>query len=300
MLTRLTRSIRRAARDRALLLKGLLGLAVFAGLSAGFAYGPSSPNLYSDWPYFWGAGRLALQGKSPYLLLETLNYYNPPWVAILLAPFGLFSAKFSAGMVSTLSLTILLLLCRRYQIGLFKTTMLALSPPMISILWMGQIDLLVLAGLFLPAAWWPVVAISKPQTALGLGFQALQREHIKQAVMILTVVVGVSLLIFGLWPVKILQVPLPTEYDWNIWKGIWPWSLIPGIALVLWGVARKSERHLLAASPFLMPYTTLSGFIGPWLALHTGLKDWQAAILLAVSWGLTLVYDPKFCGICWL
>lgn len=298
MLLRIRQWENRLDKRSSLVVKALAGAGGFLALSAVFAYLPSSPYLYSDWPYFWGSARLALQGKSPYLMLESLYFYNPPWVAVVLAPLGLFPVQFSAGMATALSLLVLLLLCRRYELNLFKTALLGLSPPVVVILWLGQIDLLVLGGVLLPVSWWPVAALSKPQAALGLGFHALQKPYIKQAALVAAAVIGLSFLLFGLWPLEILGVPSPTGFDWNFWKGIWPWSIIPGIVLVMLGVGRKNERYLLAASPFLMPYTTIPGFAGPLLALFTELEDWQAAALFLAIWGVTIWQEPGFCGIC--
>ena len=79
------------------------------------------------------------------------------------------------------------------------------------------------------------------------------------------------------------------EKTWNLWLGLWPFQVPAGVTLLLFGLSRKDERLLLAASPFLSPYATISSMLGPWLAVLMFLEKWQAAIVW-LSWWAAVAY----------
>ena len=70
---------------------------------------------------------------------------------------------------------------------------------MIWIIVNGQIDALILAAVWLPPEWWPLVLTAKPQTALPLVL-AVPRDRWLRAAVILGIAVALSLLVFGFWP----------------------------------------------------------------------------------------------------
>ena len=87
-----------------------------------------------------------------------------------------------------------------------------------------------------------------------------------------------------LHPVEVFQQPGPIG-EHNVWLGLWPFQVPIGIGLIFWGINRRDERFLVAASPFFWPYASTSSLLGPWIVMGTLLKDWQAALVLAGWWG---------------
>jgi hypothetical protein len=273
----------------------LMGAAAFFSLSAAFAFLPKNIYLYDDWIVFYSATREVLQGLTPFNKFFFFSfYYNPPWLTLALAPMAAFGFRFGAGMLATATLFTTLALCRRYQVSIIKTALVVASPIVYYLILHGQVDGYVLAGIFLPVSFWPLVALSKPQTALALGLKALEKEHIKKAVLISWTIFLLSLLVFGLWPLDIIDKEVPIQAYHNFWRGIWPWNVIPGIVLVFFWIRTRDERLLLSASPFFSPYAGMNSFLGAWIALHTKLKDWQAALLFVAAWifGLLTVLSP--------
>jgi hypothetical protein len=274
----------------------LIGVAAFFLLSWAFAYIPENIFLYDDWIVFFSATQELLKGLTPFNKFYYFSYYyNPPWLTFALAPMAIFGFRFSAGMLATATLFSTMALCRRYKISMIKTALVVASPVVFYIILHGQVDGYVLAGIFLPVSLWPIVALAKPQTALTLGLKALEKDHIKNALIISGSIFLLSLVIFGLWPLEVIDKKVPLDAYHNFWRTTWPWNSIVGFILVFFWIRTRDERLLISASPFFSPYAGLNSFLGAWIALHTKLKDWQAAVLFVIAWILgliTVIIDP--------
>lgn len=256
----------------------------FLGLVCAFALLPLPGG--DDWETFRGAGLRVLMGVSLYEEKVTHGYYsNPPWVAVLLLPLSLLPFRWGWALISVSSLALLVFLSKRWRMDLWRTAFVLASPASFYILLHGEIDVWVLAGIFLPQEIWILAALAKPQVAIGLLF-GLERSRIRKALVAGIAVVIASLILFGLWPLELLRQPKPLiTAQHNLWSGFWPFQVPIGIALILWGLRRKDERFLLAASPFIFPYAATSSLIGPWLALSSFLRTWEALLVFLAWWG---------------
>jgi len=269
------------------LLLALSGVALIAA----FALSPI-PNP-DDWETFYGVGHYVWNGTPLYDKPITFAYYfNPPWLAVLLSPFTLLSFRWSWAVLCVVSLGLTAALARRWQIGLIRLGLTVLSPAMVYILLHGQVDALILGGLLLPAEWWIIVALTKPQVAVGLMF-GIERGRWPRAAAITILIVLLSLLVFGNWPLRFIRQPSSviegTVYaTHNLWRNLWPYQLPAGVGVLLLGLRRRDARFLLGASPLLSPYTPMSGLLGSWLALASLLNDWEAGVVWLTWWGAVL------------
>jgi hypothetical protein len=219
--------------------------------------------------------------------LNVRNYYNPPWYVVAFLP--ILMMPFRLGRAVGMALTIVagLAILNRWnpKPGLIKPVLLLLSPPMIYNFLHGQLDLLVMAGIFLPAEWWVVVATSKPQTVIGLMFGIRPSKWLRAALITLGIVAA-SFLLFGNWVDILINKPYQQiGATANLWSGLWPFQVPAGVTLLLLGIQRQDERLLVASSPLLAPYASMGNLIGVWLAALTFLTDWQAAIIWLSWWG---------------
>jgi hypothetical protein len=239
-----------------------------------------------DWETFQGASLRLLEGVSLYGERITHAYYsNPPWVAVLLLPFGLLPFRWGWAIISVSSFVFLVLLSRRWRLDIWRTVLVLASPATFYIVLHGQIDAWVLAGILLPQEFWPLIALSKPQVTIGLLF-GLEPKRAGRALIISVSVLILSLILFGLWPIELLRQPRPfVMAQHNLWAGLWPFQLPAGIAMLLLGIRRKNEGFLVAASPLLSPYAATSSLIGPWLVLSSYLRTWEALMVFLFWWG---------------
>lgn len=245
-----------------------------------------------DWETFYGAGQRILKGDALYGSRITHAYFsNPPWLALLLAPLTMLPEKFGWALLCATTLMAALLVLHTWADalpGLIKPLLVLTSPAMLYILLHGQIDMLIIAGVLLPKEWWPIIALTKPQVAIGLLF-GLPRRRWLAAGLIVVGVTAITLALFGFWPPELLRQPTPfRSATHNLWLGLWPYQIPAGVALVLLGMSRKDERLLIAGSPLLSPYAAISTLIGPWIAAVTYLSSWQATLVFLSWWGAVI------------
>lgn len=271
------------------IIEWLIFLAVLVALILAFALLPIPGGI--DWETFYGAAQRIWTGQPIYgeMVSWHSHFYNPPWVAVILAPLGLLPFDWGWAVVSAATLLLVAAVMRRWRGGTIRLILALLSPPVLYIILHGEIDGLVLAGVLLPREWWVLAALTKPQVTLGLLF-GIPRSRWLPAAAITAAVLIVSLLWFGNWPLALIRQPRPLlEQSWNLWMGLWPFQVPVGVMLILLGLSRQDERLLLAASPFLSPYATTSSLLGPFIAVLLFLKDWQAAVVW-FSWWAAVAY----------
>jgi hypothetical protein len=264
----------------------LLGILILGFLVTVFALVPIPTGVGDDWETFKGSSERILTGTPLYGERVTHAYYsNPPWLAVLLIPLSLLPFQWGWSILCVTSLVLIVLLCRSWQIGPWKTVLVLMSPATFYLLLHGEIDALVIAGLLLPKEMWFVVAATKPQVAIGLVL-GVGRERIIKAIGITLLLFLLTLPFFGFWPLQIIQQPTPfIDAAHNLWIGLWPFQVPAGVGILLLGIRRKDERFLIAASPFLSPYAATSSLLGPWMALASLLKGWEATIVFVTWWG---------------
>lgn len=268
-------------------------LVLFAVLAGLFMLTPWTGD---DWRVYHGAGQRVLHREALYGTEvirqndEAYFYHNPPWVAVLAAPLSLLPAHAGWAMVLAGTLLAVLGLLNHWQpgAGAAKVVFAVLSPPTMYIFLHGQIDALVVALVMLPAQWWWLVAVTKPQVVIGLAAGIPRALWVRAAV--LTAAVGlVSLVWFGWWPRDMLDQPTQfTDSSHNLWLGLWPFQVPLGVALLAVFWSKRDERLLIMGSPLLSPYAAVSSLIGPWVAALTYLRTWQAALVWVSWWGAVI------------
>ena len=216
----------------------------------------------------------------------------PPWMDPLLAPFRLLPPRWSLALVSSLSLvSVAATTFRQSQWGradgLFAALLALLSPLVWYLLWDGQIDGLVLLGLFfLP--WSIPLVLLRPQI---IGWVLITR---KKWAFGMALWLAASFLIWGQWisqsyALSAGSVAHPTAMGWNTlgWPillvGLWmifsskgdPWRILAGAFL---------------ASPYVQPYhmTMLLPALGR-------VRGWRRLLLWLGAWVVGAV--PGFLGI---
>lgn len=282
-------SLTKRNRERA--QTALLGVGVFALLVAVFLLSPWDGG--DDWETFFGAARrLADPARPLYGERITHAYYsNPPWLAALLLPLAALPFRTGWAILAAGTLVAAVVLLRRWDArpGLTKPVLVLLSPAILYTVMHGQIDVVILLGVLLPVEWWGLVALTKPQIAVGLAVMVPRRLWL-QAAAIIGVALLLSFVLAGFWIPDLLDQPRPfLEQGHNLWLGLWPFQVPAGVLLVTLGYARKDERLLIAGSPFLSPYAAMSSLAGPWIAAITFLDDWQALAVFASWWGAVIL-----------
>jgi hypothetical protein len=154
---------------------------------------------------------------------------------------------------SIFAVTILALVVRmwRYQAQSWRMVLALISLPTLWLLFLGNIDGLVMVGLLLlPVLGVPLVLI-KPQVA---SFALLSNRRTLAATLVW---VALSIVLWGPWPLSLLHVGnAQWRTDWPQDITLYPWGAL--LALPLLWLSRGDEDMLMAAgslvTPHLFPY----------------------------------------------
>lgn len=258
----------------------ILGAAVLAGGLILLA------PMTGDWRVtFYPAGQYWL---SPYD--NSRHFVYPPWLALILAPFALFSVTIARALFATVSVTILGYAVRALGGGLTAFLLALFSPVVLTILVRGEMDALPVLGLIFvlgekySSQFLGLILLAlKPQTLAGAAVVAwLHSTHKWRLMAAFALFLLASLLVYGWWPGDIL-IRLPQLYRVDS-LNLWPFGIPVGLALLFMAV--KKENILLGAlaTLFLTPYINWYSLTGYTVILFSRLPRPVSILLFGLSW----------------
>ncbi len=215
-------------------------------------------------------------------------YRNPPWTAIIIAPFSLMPLHLSVLIQLVMFFGILTVMTYRYGGNLLHVLLVLGSPIGFDAALEFNIDWLIAIGLCVPTVYSGVFLMIKPQVALGYFFSFQISTLIKMGLISLAVVL-ISLPIYGLWPLDMLNIAETSGLDQSVHNVApafllgWPISLTIGTVLALRAFLRKDPYIGIIAGIFFAPYITLYSLViplvfvtirHPWLVLEFNIVVW--------------------------
>lgn len=207
-----------------------------------------------DWVHFFSVG--------------TLPGFWTPWTLVVL--------KF-ANLPLIFAITLFAITYRAYHYNRspLPIALAILSLPTLWVLFLGNLDGLVLAGiLILP--WGAPLAIMKPQLA-AFALLAKKKSFLAGVVWVI-----ISLAIWGFWPSQFKLIINPEwQSTWASDITLFPWGLIIGLPL-MW-LSRGDEDLLMAAGSFITPHLFPYHFILLMPALSRMKPGWMIVTWLT-SW----------------
>jgi hypothetical protein len=197
--------------------------------------------------------------------------------------------------------------CFRYRRSPIPMFFAIVSLPTLWVLFMGNLDGLVLLGL-LVLPWGAPLVLMKPQLA-AFALLASKKNFIAGAIWFV-----LSLFIWGFWPLNFFLVfDQSWKVEWTQDIALFPWGLV--IALPLMWFSRKDEDLLMAAgsfaTPHLFPYhfillmPSLARMKWPWListwiitwtpllANWLGPNGWRFGNLMSIFFWLGIYFSRK-------
>jgi len=258
---RLTRKLARLTPIEKALLAVLLpaGVALFAVV----------PVTYKDWVDVFRPA--ALHWLTPYF--QPGLVFNPPWLFPLLYPIALLPERIGAGLIMLLSFIVLGV----YVGSPKKMAAVALAAPMTMLFTLGQLDAILLIALLLPAEWALPLLVIKPQGV----FLAMLPRLTRRSAAVLAGVLAVSVLVWGFWWQHIIGFA-PNQ---TVNVSLFPYSLIAGLPLLYFGLRRRSDAMLCAASLCVAPYFMLTSMLPAIAAFVKEVDDWRWWVaIIVVSW----------------
>ena len=241
-----------------------------------------------DWQYgFRPAVYAILSGHSPYNLKgfvdpdwESVGFYNAPWALLPLIPLALLPVKVGYALLIMVSLTSFGWVA--YRLGAKPVTigLLLVSPPVVHGVLVGNLDWLAALGCALPPQIGLVWIIVKPHMGVAIAVFWLVEawrqggwRGVLHTFWPATLVLLISLLIFGLWPLRFERM---YSEVWN--ASLWPLSIPVGLALLAAAIHKRRIEYAMAGSPCLSPYLNMHSWVGALLALSGSLPEMAAAV----------------------
>ena len=241
------------------------------------------------------AARGLFQGRLPY---EQQFFMTPPWAILALVPFVMFPPNFARGLVLVAGLGVLIYTAWRLHAPKIAMIALLISPTAIGSFLAGNLDPLVLLGIFLPPLWGLFFLMIKPQVGIGVAIYYLTQtwQSNKWIGIIRTFSpIFLAYLISGiLFPVWINRMISKPSDVWN--RSIFPYGIPLGLFFLWLAVKRRNAFFALAAAPFLSPYLTFYTYLMVQIGLlHEDVekvirRDVLQIILFIFLWTIMLVY----------
>ena len=241
-----------------------------------------------DWNISYRIAALkALSGQSPY---GVEPFFNPPWVLIPLIPFAVLPYRLGVAALFTANLFVFVYLGKLMGARPAAFVAFLCSFPVVFCLLFGQIDGLVLLGLFLPRPLGLIFLLAKPQIGAAVAvfwfIEAWRAGGWKQAVRTFIPVTAaflLSFLLYGFWPVTSNPGSL-VNLGHN--TSVWPLSLAIGFPLLIYAIRSRKRDFALMSAPFFSPYVTPQS----WSSALLGLIPFQYEMIAAslASWALAI------------
>jgi hypothetical protein len=251
-----------------------------------------------DWHcFFWPA---AHHWRDPYAVTGGY-FHNPPWLVFFLIPFGLVPEVY--GWAAFVLASFLILIDTARALGATKggTIVALFTPPALSTIANGQIDILVLWGVALGIRarehenpWLlslGLLLISiKPQVAGMVGLLLWLDSKDKFRPLILPFFVAIlSFVMYGWWPAK--WNPVEADVSWNI--SAWPWGIPAGALLAIVAYKYRSELVAFWATLLVVPYLAAHSLVGAATATVSKLSMTSSIVVVAIWWLLELVFKGR-------
>jgi hypothetical protein len=243
-----------------------------------------------DWrPVFYPNAQAFLNGHSPYLFK---NFANPIWTMLLIAPLSLLGADYSRGLIGVLTLLASMWLCWKLKVSFIGTLLFIFSATVFGNFRAGNLDALILLGLFLPVQGSLFVLMTKPQIGLGyilwLGIKSWKTGVFIRTFAPVIIAMGLCLIIYPEW---LTAMSHTSEMRWN--RSLFPYSIPVGL-YILWLAIRKDKPiWALAATAFLSPYLSLYSYVTVQVAVMDSSvkwRDWWLLIFFVISWIIQLSF----------
>jgi hypothetical protein len=218
-----------------------------------------------------------------------IAFWYPGWTKLLVSPLAWlpwrWGLAFSNGLMLA-AVSVATLHESRSRWGYLAALMAVLSPPVVILLWAGNVDGWMLLG-YLLLPWGVPLLLIKP--TIG-AFALLTRRRWFIAGVIFAVL---SVLIWGWWPAQAVGIHVLGDFKHTSssmgWYVVgWPIGVL-GILLLLF-TNRKDPIQMMAAGSFVMPYVFPYHFI-LLLPAFGRVQYVRQLILWLISWTLIVSFD---------
>lgn len=218
-----------------------------------------------------------LRGQNPYT--GSINFFNPPWVALLLLPLAILPQNIGAQLNTLAGLFVFAFVAYRLKSKPITTIAFLLSPPVIVSLAFSNIDWIPALGLVLPPPVGLFFIMTKPQLGIGVSIywlvETYQSGGISKVIKTFLPIGAAFLLSFAVYGLYPLHANMLVDIWWN--TSIWPASIPIGLALLFYAIRERRLGFALIAGTLLSQYMSFNN----WTFVLLGLLPETIPVILA-------------------
>jgi hypothetical protein len=269
---------------------GIAGLAIIGLIAVSFLVAPFLPPAVDWTTAFRPSVRTLLSGHSPY---DNPLMIHAPWGLIPLIPFALLPESVGRAALFIVGLVAYAFVAHRLGAKPISLIFFLISPPVLHVLYNGNLDWLAAIGFILPPQLGLFFISIKPQMGIAVAifwlFEAWRQGGVKQVLKVFapfTSLLLISFVLFGLWPLGALRT---TNYWWN--ASLWPMSIPVGLGLLVAAIRKQKIEFAMAASPCLSPYVLFHSWAGAVLSIVAFVPETIAVVI-----GLWILIGIRFLG----
>jgi hypothetical protein len=270
-----------AARQKNFLLAFLLLSPVILFLFMKF------PPVAMDWRFtFYEVA------KAPLLLYDNTGITYLPWVAAILAPFGLLPYPLSLAVNSYLNLLLLALLVIRNGGGKLALLLALTSFPFLALIANGSVEWIPMTAFLLQGGWGLLLLLLKPQSGIFVAINWFRAAPNKIRFLGPTAVaLLLSFIILPGWVWKLIaifKISIPVLGRANF--SPWPWAIPLGVFLLYLSWKRSDDLLAIAGTLCLTPYFTAHSLVIAFGLLAARSRKW-GVIAWVLLWLLAIVHN---------
>lgn len=228
---------------------------------------PLDSGVFGDFRrVFYPVGRVV----DPYTIP---GFFNPPWAVMLLRPFSALPLHAAASLWAATSLCVVLYSMYLLNFDMPTTLMIILNPFMWMLISSGNLDAFVILGYALNIPVLNVMLIGiKPQV---MGLSILHKLDVTCVALVI-----LSLLIWGVWPIRILSGIMHGSLYTSISVDIYPYGVPLGLLLLY---KYRHNTNVLALTTYLfMPYVNIVSLIVYMVVVYDSVTSLRTKICLYV------------------
>lgn len=232
-----------------------------------------------DWTTLYRPAAAALaNGQSPF---SVDRFSNAPWVLLPMLPLLLVPESLGRAFLALSAMISLILIGRKFGAKPVGLAFFLLSPPVVSMLFDGNIDWLIALGFIMPPQIGLFFLVIKPQLGIAVIvfwlWQAWKKNGFREVFRVflpVTIALGISFVVFGLWPLNFSRA-----FEWGGNASLWPVSLPVGLGLMAASILKQDLRYAISASPCFSPYLMFHSWIGPLIAILASTPILASAVI---------------------
>jgi hypothetical protein len=217
-----------------------------------------------DWYLsFYPAIKAFLAGECPYQI-QGLQFANPPWTLLFLAPLGLLPPVWGFIALGIVNLSGLFALFFKNNRGRWVLPV-AISFPFLSLLVFGNIDGLCLWGLALGGPLGMILISTKPQVACLVSIVWIKKAWDRGKYIAVAKLVAPLILVaaYMLWkyPGYLRQTLVYSRRLDGVFTNGYPWLVPAGIAALFAAYKHEREEWAALASLLISPYVRIQSWV---------------------------------------